>query len=96
MVNSVDMRSATAHRKECNLMRIFHIFVLKNIDITRLRVALFSCVKSGKFSSGENKLTFHSINIMAWAVAYLAQRFTRAFITNNAYGPRFFLCRNQS
>lgn len=56
------IQTAAAHGESANL-HFFAIFVSKDIYATRERAGLFSHVKSGKFSSGESRLTFHTIEL---------------------------------
>lgn len=65
---------ATVHWVEFVVSLKKHIFVFKDIYYAKRNcVELFSRVKSGKFSSDENKLTHPiHINTMAWAVAYFS------------------------
>lgn len=73
-------KTATAHRVMVEISQKVCTFVVKDIYYAmRNRIDLFSRVKSGKFSSDENKLTFPIHIIMAWAVAYFSPWFTRAY-----------------
>lgn len=71
--------TATAHKGVVVILRILCIFVRKDIrNATRNRINLFSRAKSGKFSSGENKLTYPIHIIWRGLLLILAHRFTRA------------------
>jgi len=83
------LHSATAHNVEDAKFRFFAIFVSKDIYAMRKRAGLFSHVKSGKFSSGGNKLTSHDHPKMAWAVAYLAQGPYQSLHDKSSVRPTF-------
>lgn len=71
--------TATVHKGVVVILRILCIFVRKDIrNATRNRINLFSRAKSGKFSSGENKLTYPIHIIWRGLLLILAHRFTRA------------------
>lgn len=58
-------------------------------------LGLFSHVKSGKFSWGEDKLTSLSHSDMAWAVAYFSPRVYQSLHDKmSPTVPRFFCCIN--
>lgn len=74
-IDKMVQKTATVLRGMVEISQKVCIFVVKDIYYAmRNRIDLFSRVKSGKFSSDENKLTFPIHIIMAWAVAYFSPR----------------------
>lgn len=85
--------TATVHKGVVVILRILCIFVRKDIrNATRNRINLFSRAKSGKFSSGENKLTYPHPYYMAWAVAYFSPSVYQSLHDKVSFQFTPFLC----
>ena len=87
-------KMAAARRKEVAIPQKLSIFVLQDIlNAMRNRRDLFSRVKSGKFSSDENKLTSPTIiSIMAWAVAYFSPQVYQSLHDKISLRLTFLFC----